>query len=110
MIFWCALFNIFFVLIWYRFGGQLKQQFKFDRHGTLISVLAVICTKAFLSSFKFTTIANVAMIYATVPITAGLIGWVILGERISWSEFVASIVARFDSPYANRPTPFALNF
>jgi threonine/homoserine efflux transporter RhtA len=50
------------------------------------------------------------MIYATVPITAGLIGWVILGERISWSEFVASIVARFDSPYANRPTPFALNF
>jgi drug/metabolite transporter (DMT)-like permease len=35
------------------------------------------------------------MLYATVPITAGLIGWVMLGERISWSEFVASIVALF---------------
>ena len=95
VIFWRALFSIFFVLIWYRIGRQLKQQFKLDRHGILISVLAVICTSAFLSSFKFTTIANVEMLYATVPITAGLIGWVMLGERISWSEFVASIVALF---------------
>lgn len=93
VIFWRALFSILFVLLWYKSRGQLKQQFKLDRQGVLISILAVICTTAFLSSFKFTTIANVAMIYATVPLAAGIIGWIILGERISRSEFLASIVA-----------------
>ncbi|WP_438997781.1 hypothetical protein [Candidatus Puniceispirillum sp.] len=44
----------------------------FWRFGVLIGTIAVISTAAFITSFKFTSIANVVMIYATVPLMAGI--------------------------------------
>lgn len=93
VIFWRAVFSIIFVIVWYGGRGQLKQQMRLRRSGVVISFLVVICTTAFLTSFKFTTVANVAMINATIPLMAGILVWIILREHISRRELVGSIVA-----------------
>lgn len=93
VIYWRALFSIILVVVWYGGRGQLKQQIQLNRSGVFIAFLAVICTSAFITSFKFTSIANVAMIYATVPLIAGILGWFILRERVSRRELIGSIVA-----------------
>lgn len=93
VIYWRAVFSIIFVIIWYGCRGQLKQQMRLRRSGILIALISVIGTSAFLSSFKLTSIANVAMIYAMVPLMAGILGWLILRENVSRSELIASIIA-----------------
>ncbi|WP_423909975.1 DMT family transporter [Candidatus Spongiihabitans sp.] len=93
VIYWRALFGVIFVVIWYGFRLQLGKQLRLRMSGFSIALLAVICTTAFLSSFKFTSIANVAMIYAVTPLMSGLLGWVILREHISKQELIASIFA-----------------
>ena len=93
VIYWRALFGVIFVVIWYGFRLQLGKQLRLRMSGISIALLAVICTTAFLSSFKFTSIANVAMIYAVTPLMSGFLGWVILREHISKQDLIASIFA-----------------
>ena len=52
VIYWRALFGVIFVVIWYGFRLQLGKQLRLRMSGISIALLAVICTTAFLSSFK----------------------------------------------------------
>ena len=48
---------------------------------------------AFITALRFTTVAHVAIIYATVPFLAGLLAWLMLREMPSASAVVASLAA-----------------
>jgi drug/metabolite transporter (DMT)-like permease len=95
VIFWRAGFGLVFLIIFYLGTGKIARQVNLKPSGIMISLIAVISTTAFISSFKHTSIANVAMIYASTPMLAGFLGWWVMREHISRKEFVASIVVLF---------------
>ncbi|MFX6303897.1 EamA family transporter, partial [Acinetobacter baumannii] len=47
----------------------------------------------FITSMKLTTVAHVTIIYATMPLVAALMSWVVLKEVPRLSSIVASLVA-----------------
>jgi drug/metabolite transporter (DMT)-like permease len=95
VIFWRAGFGLVFLIIFYAGTGQIHRQVNVKPSGFMISLIAVVSTTAFITAFKHTMIANVAMIYASTPILAGLMGWWAMRETISRKEFVASIAVLF---------------
>ena len=56
----------------------------------IVSALGMIF---FITSLKHTTVAHVAVIYATVPFVAAALGWLVMGERPTASASLASLVA-----------------
>ncbi len=56
----------------------------------VVSGLGMIC---FITALRLTTVAHVSIIYATVPLVAAGLGWVILRERPARSAVVASLFA-----------------
>lgn len=61
--------------------------------GVLFVVQAAAGMIFYLTALRHTSVANVAVIYATAPFLAGAIGWWILGERPSASALAASALA-----------------
>ncbi len=57
---------------------------------TLVSAAAMLC---FITSFRHTTVAHVAIVYATVPFVAAGLAWLALRERPSGSAILASLAA-----------------
>jgi len=59
------------------------------------AVLQTISTTAFIMAVKNTTISNVVIIVASVPLLTALLAWALLGERASrrlWFSIMASVV------------------
>lgn len=56
----------------------------------IVSGLGMLC---FITGLRLTSVAHVAIIYATVPLVAAALGLVVLRERMSRSAFLASIAA-----------------
>ncbi len=60
-------------------------------------LLFIICSTVgmifFITSLTHTTVAHVAVIYATIPFTAAALAWVFLGENPTASAIIASIAA-----------------
>jgi len=61
--------------------------------GLLYSLVGVAAMLCYITSFRYTTVAHVAIIYATVPFVAGGLAWFILKEKPSVSAVVSSIIA-----------------
>lgn len=57
---------------------------------TIIGGAATIC---FISAFKYTSIANVSMIYAAVPFIAAALAWLLMRERASRATLLAAVLA-----------------
>ena len=56
----------------------------------VISGLGMLC---FITALRLTTVAHVAIIYATVPLVAAGLGWVVLRETPGRSALLASLAA-----------------
>ncbi len=73
--------------------GALRQ---FGRLGwaglayALVGAAAMVC---FITSLRFTTVAHAAVIYATLPLLAGGLGWLVLRERPGGGAVAASFAA-----------------
>lgn len=61
--------------------------------GVLYAVVSAAGMLFYITSLTRTTVAHVAVIYATVPFIAAALGWLILRERPSASAVGASLVA-----------------
>lgn len=57
--------------------------------GIVVALCFMTASVSFVLAIAFTTVANVILINATVPLVAALIAWVFLGERISASTWAA---------------------
>lgn len=56
----------------------------------VISALGMLC---FITGLRLTTVAHVAIIYATVPLVAAALAWIFLRERLSRGALLASLGA-----------------
>jgi drug/metabolite transporter (DMT)-like permease len=96
MLVWRGLFGgtgILLFIILHERGGTLHSFLRMGRQGwifTLISVIGMLC---FITSLGFTTVAHVAIIYATVPFLAAALAWLVMRERPSASAIAAGVGA-----------------
>jgi drug/metabolite transporter (DMT)-like permease len=74
-------------------GGRLDNSFGFGPLSPVVALLAMIAISAYTASVMTTTIADVMVIYATLPFVAAGIGFLINRERVEPRTLVASGVA-----------------
>ena len=74
-------------------SGRLDNPFGFGPLSPVVALLAMIAISAYTASVMTTTIADVMVIYATLPFVAAGIGFLVNGERVSPRTLAASGVA-----------------
>ncbi len=79
------------VVEWKR--GRMEKSFGFGRLSPVVAALATIAISAYTAAVMTTTIADVMIIYATLPFVAAGVGFLVNGERISPRTAVAGAVA-----------------
>ncbi|MGO1120217.1 DMT family transporter [Rhodovibrionaceae bacterium A322] len=96
IIFWRGVFAMGFLLAWsaWREGTTgLRSYLSFDRATFFIALISAVATAAFLTSFKHTTVANVALIFAAAPFVSAALAWIILREAPGRATLVTAAVA-----------------
>ena len=94
VIFWRGVSAALFTLAYAVMRGDFRRELRrFDGPATLAMVLSASGTVAFIPAFKLTSIANVALIWASAPFITALLAWLLLKERPSRRVVLASCVA-----------------
>jgi drug/metabolite transporter (DMT)-like permease len=63
--------------------------------GLVVALCFVTGSTSFILALQLTTVANVLILQATAPFIAGILGWLIMGERVrlrSWLTMAAALV------------------
>jgi drug/metabolite transporter (DMT)-like permease len=74
-------------------NGRLENPLGFGALSPVLALLAMIAISAYTASVMTTTIADVMVIYATLPFVAAALGLLVNGERVSGRTLAASSVA-----------------
>jgi drug/metabolite transporter (DMT)-like permease len=61
--------------------------------GWLYAIIGSVCMILYIAALRHTTVAHVAVIYATVPFFAAALGWLLLREVPTSSAILASLAA-----------------
>jgi len=72
---------------------RMNESFGFGPLSPVLALLAMIAISAYTASVMTTTIADVLIIYATLPFVAAALGWLVNREQVSPRTLVASGVA-----------------
>lgn len=84
IIFWRGVFAAGFTLVWIAARGRLRADLPaMGWSGLAAACVEALGTAAFISAFKLTSVAHVALIYALAPLLAALIAWAWIAERPS---------------------------
>jgi drug/metabolite transporter (DMT)-like permease len=67
--------------------------FSLGWRGWALAVVGALSSIAFIAAFKYTYVANVAVIYATVPFMAAAIEWLALGVRTRMQTMATAAVS-----------------
>lgn len=78
---------------WTDRGTPLRQVFALDLRGWVLAGVGAAASLAFIFAFKMTYIANVAIVYATVPFFAAGLAWLFLRERFQRRTKIAATVS-----------------
>ena len=70
--------------------GRLDNPFAFGRLSPVVALLAMVAISAYTASVMTTTIADVMIIYATLPFVAAAIGYAVNREPVSPRTLIAS--------------------
>ena len=94
ILFWRGLSATAFTLIYVGWRGRLYREFmQMGKPGISAAVIGALATAAFIPSFKYTSIANVSLIYAAVPFAAAAIAWIWMREKPALPVMLASLAA-----------------
>ena len=94
ILFWRGLSATAFTLLYVCWRGAMRREFlQMGRPGVCAAVIGALATAAFIPAFKFTSIANVSLIYAAVPFVAAAIAWIWMREKPALSAVLASLAA-----------------
>ena len=74
-------------------AGRLENPLGFGALSPVVALLAMIAISAYAASVMTTTIADVMVIYATMPFVAAAMGFLVNGERVSARTLIASSLA-----------------
>lgn len=76
---------------WLDRRSPLRQRFRLGWRGWLLASVGGLSSIAFVGSFKLTYVGNVAVVYATAPFLAALLGWMVMRERFRHRTLVAAL-------------------
>ena len=94
ILFWRGLSASAFTLIYVSWRGSLYREFMLmGKPGISAAIIGALATAAFIPSFKYTSIANVSLIYAAVPFAAAAIAWIWMREKPALPVLLASLAA-----------------
>jgi drug/metabolite transporter (DMT)-like permease len=94
ILFWRGLSASAFTLIYISWRGSLYREFMLmGKPGISAAIIGALATAAFIPSFKYTSIANVSLIYAAVPFAAAAIAWIWMREKPALPVLLASLAA-----------------
>jgi drug/metabolite transporter (DMT)-like permease len=91
ILFWRGLSAAIFTSIYIAWRGNLYRELPgMGKPGLMAAIVGALATIAFIPSFKFTSIANVSLIYAAVPFVAAAIAWLWMREKPTPAILAAS--------------------
>lgn len=95
LLFWRGLFGglAISLLIVIQYGrGTWAVVRAIGLQGLLVAAVGVAAACMYIAAFRHTTVADVSIIYATLPLLAACLAWLLLGERPGWRLVAASVV------------------
>jgi drug/metabolite transporter (DMT)-like permease len=96
MLFWRGVFGglAFLVMTAVHHRGKVLEAYgNLGSAGLLLALISRVGMVTFIGSLMLTTVADVYVIYATVPFVTAGVAWLTLRERASWSVLAASLFA-----------------
>ncbi len=96
ILFWRGVFSIVALTIYIAIKSEtgIVREFQdLGLPGWLATIIGGAATICFISSFKYTSIANVSMIYAVVPFIAAVMAWIMIGEKATRVTLIAALIA-----------------
>ena len=96
IIFWRGIFGVLgmaVVLLAFQGKTGLGSFLRLGRAGWAYVLVSVLTLPAYLASLHLTSIAHVAIIYATVPLMTACLAWLVLREAAPRSAIIASLIA-----------------
>jgi drug/metabolite transporter (DMT)-like permease len=83
IIFWRGIFAALFTVAYSCWRGAFVKDFRrMGTGGIAAGIVGAASTAAFIPAFKYTSIANVSLIYAATPLFAAVIARIWIGERM----------------------------
>jgi drug/metabolite transporter (DMT)-like permease len=73
--------------------GETRERLALGWKGWVLVAVGAAASVAFIAAFKFTYVANVTIIYATVPFAAALLAAILIGETLRARTFAAATVS-----------------
>ncbi|PDQ21178.1 EamA family transporter [Mesorhizobium sanjuanii] len=80
-------------VLWRRRRSGGRESLRLGWRGWLLAVEGALASIAFIAAFKFTYVANVAVIYATSPFIAALLAWALVREKFRLQTMLAAAVS-----------------
>ena len=94
VVFWRGLFAAIGTTLFVLIRGRMRQEFlEIGKWGWFVALLGASGTAAFIPAFKITSIANVALIYASAPVFAALLAWLWIKEKPSLAVVVGVLLS-----------------
>lgn len=96
LLFWRGLFAGAFILlvVWLRHGRRTWPTIRgIGWPGLGIAVMGSLSSYIYLSALRLTTVADVAVIYTTLPFVTAALAWIVLREREEARVLLASLLA-----------------
>lgn len=99
VVFWRAAFAIAFLLAFMLYRDGVRGTVNLFRNmgwaGVTVGICFAIGSTSFVVALGYTTVANILLIQAGVPLFAALLTWTLFGERVSgptWAAIAAVII------------------
>jgi drug/metabolite transporter (DMT)-like permease len=112
LLFWRSIFGALFlaaVLVWQERRGTLRAIRSLGWPGWSVAIFATVAMLSYLFALRLTAVADVMIIYATVPFVVAALAWLVMRERASRPTLVASAVASVGVVVMLRGAPLAGN-
>ena len=96
ILFWRGVFAGLFTagyVVWRYRGDTLRLYRSMGRPGWLFAVCSAVGMTTFIPALKLTTVADVAIIYATAPFVTAVLAWIWLRERTGAATWIAAALA-----------------
>ncbi|WP_245455534.1 MULTISPECIES: DMT family transporter [unclassified Mesorhizobium] len=80
-------------VLWRRRRSGGRESLRLGWRGWLLAIEGAAASIAFIAAFKFTYVANVAVIYATSPFIAALFAFLLVREKVRLQTMLAAAVS-----------------
>jgi drug/metabolite transporter (DMT)-like permease len=93
---WRGLFGAVLIatyVLWRNRNDTKATPLRLGWRGWLLASVGSLASLAFIAAFKMTYVANVAIIYATVPFAAAFLEWVLLRQKVRRPTMIAAAIS-----------------